>query len=383
MKTAIYAYQSEQLCIQERSDKLDSGKVQLVLCFGEKEFITKTNAYAILKQRFPNAIITICSAAGAIVNTEVLDETFTAAAIQFNTSRVKSHQVNIKDFNNSFDAGVTLMQKIDAAATKYLFVLSDGQHVNGSELIRGINESNTTKIPVSGGLAADGYNFTSTLTGINGNGGEGNIIGVALEGADLKVGYGTEAGWENFGPEREVTRSTNNRLFEIDGKNALDLYKKYLGKEAEGLPGSALFFPLSLTLAGNNDSMVRTILSIDTTDSSMVFAGDIPTGSKVRFMRANLDKLTGAATKAAQQTMGSNAIFPKLALLVSCVGRKIVLDKRIDEELTAVDEIYKGNTILAGFYSYGEIAPCTSNKSQLHNQTMTITTFYETEQAAQ
>ena len=384
MKTALYTYQPGNLLVQPKSDTLQYEKVQLVLCFGNKQSITEADAYTVIHHTFPNAVITICSAAGAIVNTSVEDNSFTATAIQFEKTTVQSHSVNIDDYTSSYDAGFSLMKKIDAAETNYIFLLSDGQKVNGSELIRGINEANTTQIPVSGGLAADGYNFVSTLTGINAVPGEGNIIAIALCGKELVVKYGTEAGWENFGPERVVTRAVTNRLFEIDGKNALDLYKKYLGKEADALPGSALFFPLSLKLSEEAEPLVRTILSIDNSDKSMVFAGDVPEGSKVRFMRANLDRLTNAATNAAIQTLDNNNGEPKLAILVSCVGRKLVLNERIDEELTAVDEIFKGKTILTGFYSYGEIAPClTKDSSQLHNQTMSITTFYETEQAAE
>jgi len=383
MKTALFTHHNGALQIQPKSSQLDFEKVQLVLCFGDKTAIAETNPYQLLHSMFPNAAITICSAAGAIVNTSVEDRGFTVTAIQFEKTTVQSHVVNIADYKCSYEAGFNLMKKIDAADTKFIFLLSDGQKVNGSELIRGINEANITQIPVSGGLAADGYNFVSTLTGINAAPGEGNIIAIALCGSQLLVKYGTEAGWENFGPEREVTNAVANRLFEIDGRNALDLYKKYLGKEADALPGSALFFPLSLKLSEEAEPLVRTILSIDNSNQSMVFAGDVPKGSKVRFMRANLDRLTNAATNAAIQTLNKNPDTPSLAILVSCVGRKLVLNERIDEELTAVDEIFKGQTILTGFYSYGEIAPChTKDSSQLHNQTMSITSFYEIEQAA-
>jgi len=384
MKTALFTCHDNTLQIQPKSSQPDAEKVQLVLCFGDKTAIAETNPYQLIRRTFPNATIAICSAAGAIVNTSVEDKGFTVTAIQFEKTTVQSHLVNIADYKCSYEAGFNLMKKIDAADTKFIFLLSDGQQVNGSELIRGINEANTTQIPVSGGLAADGYNFVSTLTGINGAPAEGNIIAIALCGSQLQVKYGTEAGWENFGPEREVTNAVANRLFEIDGRNALDLYKKYLGKEAEALPGAALFFPLSLKLSEEAEPLVRTILSIDNSNKSMVFAGDVPKGSKVRFMRANLDRLTNAATNAAIQTLNKNTEPPALAILVSCVGRKLVLNERIDEELTAVDEIFRGQTILTGFYSYGEIAPChTKDSSQLHNQTMSITSFYEVEQAAE
>lgn len=110
----------------------------------------------------------------------------------------------------------------------------------------------------------------------------------------------------------------------------------------------------------------------------MVFAGDIPIGSKVRFMKANFDKLTAAAAGATQNTIINENRNPDLVLLVSCVGRKLVLGNRTDEEVEAVQELLGNKTIIAGFYSYGEISPFNDGGAcQLHNQTMTITSFYE------
>ncbi|MDE3248081.1 MAG: FIST C-terminal domain-containing protein [Bacteroidota bacterium] len=382
MKTALYTYSEGRLQVQPGSDLLVPEQVQLVFCFGNKDCILTEKAFELLRQKFPAAHIAFSSAAGAIANNSVIDDCYTVAALQFKTSVVSHYAVNIDDYTNSYEAGKSLMQQINQEQTKYILILSDGQKVNGSELLRGVNEVNGKEIPVSGGLAADGYHFKSTLTGINQTPAGGIIAAIALAGEDLRVNYGTDAGWENFGPEREVTASDHNKLVSIDGKNALDLYKKYLGKEAEGLPGSALFFPLSLRSADESNVVIRTILSIDEKEKSMVFAGDVPVGCKVRFMRANLDKLTQAATHAAQQTLMPNQPIPRFALLVSCVGRKLVLNTRTDDELTAVLEVFGGKTLLSGFYSYGEIAPSRGMGSQLHNQTMTITTFYELEQAS-
>lgn len=110
----------------------------------------------------------------------------------------------------------------------------------------------------------------------------------------------------------------------------------------------------------------------------MTFAGDIPVGSKVRFMKANFDKLTAAASKAAQQTLLGKKVKPDFSLLVSCVGRKLILGGRIDEEVEAVIDSLGDSTSVAGFYSYGEISPFNEGGAcRLHNQTMTITSFYE------
>ena len=107
----------------------------------------------------------------------------------------------------------------------------------------------------------------------------------------------------------------------------------------------------------------------------MTFAGDIPQGATARLMKANFDRLIEGAQGAAEK---STSIIPDLAILISCVGRKLVLKDRTEEELESVRRIFGNKTVLTGFYSYGEISPFTPNsKCELHNQTMTITTLSE------
>jgi hypothetical protein len=243
-----------------------------------------------------------------------------------------------------------------------------------------MNDVSKQKILITGGLAGDGSNFQSTLIGLDAQPESGMIAGIGFYGNKLKVGHGSLGGWDMFGLEKTVTKSDSNVLYEIENKNALEIYKKYLGPEAQTLPGSALLFPLAITLPGSNEQVVRTILSINEDEGSMTFAGDIPEGSQVRFMKANFDKIINAAAGAALQSYTENNHPPKLALLISCVGRKLILQARVDEEVEAIDEIFNNKTFLTGFYSYGEISPILSGSDcQLHNQTMTITTFDETE----
>jgi hypothetical protein len=119
-------------------------------------------------------------------------------------------------------------------------------------------------------------------------------------------------------------------------------------------------------------------LSIDEERKSMTFAGNIPEGSIVRLMKGNVDKLIDAASTAASKITTTLSQKEQLALLVSCVGRRIVLDDRVVEELEVVKDAFGANTLLCGFYSYGEISPTLQNVAcELHNQTMTITTLFE------
>jgi len=379
MKAAAYLYKSEKIESSNDLEGLDKLKCQLVFGFGNKELLLNKNMYLQLRKTFPVANIALCSTAGEIFNYEVLDDSLSIMAIEFNNTSIHSASVNISSYDSSYDAGADLISKLDQMDLKYIFILSDGGKVNGSELVRGIESVVQHKIPVTGGLAGDGIRFLSTLVGLNEQPESGNIVAIGFYGNSIKISHGSMGGWEMFGPEKTITRSVSNELFEINNVNALDLYKQYLGKYAEELPGSALLFPLSIKLPGVNDPIVRTILSVNNESKSMIFAGDLPEGAKVRFMKANFDKLIDAASDAAQKSLVQfKAEPPKLSILISCVGRKLILGDRVDEEVEAVKNVFGETTVISGFYSYGEISPLNINtKCELHNQTMTITSFDE------
>lgn len=380
MKARLTQYLADSSSSHPQSDWLEANEVQLVLCFGARAAMEAQQPYPLLRQQYPLAQIAICSTAGEIFGTNVHDGTLSVAALQFKHTPLVCQSVNVNQYPNSYQAGRALLQQFSQQNLSYVLVLSDGSSVNGSELAKGMSEIGGPQLLITGGLAGDGSSFQSTVVGLNNNPVDGLIVAIGFYGKAIKVQHGTKGGWQTFGPERKVTHSAANVLYEVDGKKALDVYKRYLGAEAASLPGSALLFPLSVVSEAGQEPLVRTILSIDEAQGSMTFAGDIPQGAKVRFMRANFDKLTAAASGAAQAALDGSGLPPKLALLISCVGRKLILQSRTEEEVEAIDDVFNQKTLLTGFYSYGEISPfVTGSACQLHNQTMTITTFDESE----
>lgn len=351
---------------------------QFVLAFGSREQLGNAERYNELKSAYPNADIVLGTTSGEILDVNVTDDTVVASAIEFEKTSTKAVSVKIEDFANSYEAGAELVKQLkETDGLAHVFVLSEGIKVNGSELTRGMSENLPEGVSVTGGLAGDAARFEQTLVSLNDAPSPGNIVAVGFYGSSLKIGYGSVGGWDYFGADRLVTKSDSNVLYELDGQSALELYKMYLGEKAKELPGSALLFPLGMKYNEDSDSVVRTVLGIDENANSMTFAGDIPEGSYVRLMKANFEKLidgAGAAATNSSQNIG-NCDF---ALLISCVGRKLVLDQRIQEEVEAVRDILGPQPALTGFYSYGEISPIITNaKCELHNQTMTITTFSE------
>jgi hypothetical protein len=355
------------------------GQADLVLGFGLKSLLEETGIYATLRKQFPEATIALCSSSGEIHHTEVYDDSLTLLTMSFAKTTLRHQGVNIQDHPDSFSAGAEVVHDLMAEDLQHILILSDGGLVNGSELVKGIHSVVPSHVPITGGLAGDGANFDYTLVGLNEAPKQGRILAIGFYGNSLRIAHGSFGGWEPFGLEKTVTKSSANELFEINGKNALGVYKEYLGKYASELPGSALLFPLSIRIKDGEEYLVRTILSIDNERESMIFAGDLPVGSKVRFMKANIDRLVDAASIAANTSLTSfDEIEPEVALLISCVGRKLVLGSRVDEEVEAVAEVFGKDTVLGGYYSYGEISPLRKGGAcELHNQTMTITCMQE------
>lgn len=349
----------------------------LVIAFGSTEVINEQDFYKNIKNDYPGADILISSTAGEIYDTQVNDDTISLTAIQFDKTKTKTAIAHIDDAEESFEAARNLASELAADNLTNVFVISDGLKVNGSELVLGFEEFLPEGVIVTGGLAGDGPKFKNTLVGLNESPVEGRIAAVGFYGDDLKITWGSVGGLDAFGPERLMTKSKNNILYELDGQPALDIYKKYLGEDAKDLPGSGLGFPLGIRRHNTEDVIVRSILAVNEDEKSLTFAGNMPQGNYARLMKANFDRLVEGASNAAQNTVDAKNKKPDLAILISCVGRKTLLNQRIEEEVEEIREVYGNGTALTGFYSYGEIAPSNFSKCELHNQTMTITTFTE------
>jgi hypothetical protein len=361
-----------------RSDGTSPDAFTLVIAFGSTGILQDDSIYETLKLTYPNAEILMSSTSGEILDTKVSDDTLSVTAIEFEKTTILTTTTQISTIKSSYQAGHQLATSLKHEGLRYVLIISDGQQVNGSQLVLGLQNSLPKGIIITGGLAGDGSRFKTTLVGLNEVPIEGRIVAIGFYGDSLLVTYGSVGGWDPFGPERLITKSCENILYELDGKPALDIYKMYLGEYASELPGSGLLFPLSIRLADSQHSIVRTILSVCEKDKSLTFAGNMPEGTYARLMQANFDMLIEGASQAAQDTMAGTEKKPDLAILISCVGRKLVLDQRIEEEVEVVRAIYNDKTAIAGFYSYGEISPSFNfMKCELHNQTMTITTLTE------
>jgi hypothetical protein len=370
-------WSSEEPPIASSTGKCDAP--ELVLCFAARARLSDPVTWERLRGRFPGASIVAGSTAGEIAGTRVLDDTVVVTALHFEKSSARAVRLRLGDQGDAQAVGKALARELTAPGLVHVLVFSDGLKVNGSALVQGMTGELPSGVAVTGGLCGDGALFERTFVCLDEFDPAEAVVAIGLYGEALRISCGSLGGWDAFGPERRITRSEGNVLFEVDGKPALDLYEQYLGEHAAGLPSSGLLFPMTVRASREDIGVVRTILAVDRVARTLTFAGDVPVGYFARLMRANFDHLLDGAAGAARvshETFGAET--PELALLVSCVGRKLVLKQRIEEEVEAVERVLGKDTVLAGFYSYGEISPFTPGaRCELHNQTMTVTTISE------
>ncbi|MDD4978874.1 MAG: FIST N-terminal domain-containing protein [Gallionella sp.] len=351
-----------------------SAQTDLVLVFADADFFHSTACFEQLRELCPAAHIVGCSSSGSVMGMEISEGDVIATLVKLERGSVRLASADIAQCKDGKEAGAQLMTELADASLRHVFVLSDGLLVNGSELAKGLNQAG---VPVTGGLAGDGARFGATWVMADAPAQTGRIAALGFYG-ELTVKSGCFAGWEEFGAERVVTRSVGNVVYEIDDEPALKLYKKYLGDLAADLPGSGLRFPLSIQRGKLDKALIRTLLAVDEAQQSLTFAGDVPQGYLCKLMRTNLDSLIENAGMAADAARPQVTNKVGLCLVVSCVGRRLVMGQMVEEELEIVQNKLGDSTAITGFYSYGELAPFSDiMRCELHNQTMTLTTLYE------
>lgn len=356
----------------------------LIIIFAAPEFIDNPTPIKELAKHYPKSTMIGCSSSGEIYGSYIYDKSLTVAILHFDKTQLKAIKKEIKNPEDSFACGKELANELKGKGLAGIFVLSEGLNVNGSELVKGLNTIDDKNVAITGGLAGDGSRFKQTWAILNGDIYLNTIIAVGLYGDSIQIAHASRGGWDIFGPERHITRSKNNILYELDGRPALELYKEYLGDKAEGLPATGLLYPLAIrTNKGDDKQLVRTILATNEKDQSLTFAGDVPLGNLAQLMRANFDRLISSAGEAGESTVrkiltkSNKDTLPVACISISCVGRRLLLGERTEEEVETVLDSLPPKAQQIGFYSYGELSPYSTGQCDLHNQTLTLTLFYE------
>jgi len=363
-----------------RLAELGSIEPTLVLVFASARHMASAWLTEALGKAFPHARRVGCSSAGEISDEGVSAGSVVVTAVRLDASQFEVASARLANMDDSCAAGHRLAVQLKRPDLRAVMVLGQGVNINGSALLAGMNEVLPPSVPITGGLAGDDGAFQRTYTLLDDHVSSDGLVAIGFFGERVRVAHGCFGGWEPFGVTRKITRAAGNVLYELDGEPALDLYKRYLGEYAKDLPASGLLYPFELLDSAKSEvGLIRTILGIDEAQRSLTLAGDLVDGGYLRLMHASTNRLVEGAEAAAQAARDMLANdSPGLVLLVSCVGRKLVMGGRVDEEVEAVADVFGTSAALTGFYSYGEFSPYfAAPECKLHNQTMTVTCLSE------
>lgn len=354
-------------------------QANLVLVFGSTRLVQDQRMFDEIRAMYPTAEVVLSSGAGEIMSGQVDTDTLHTTAIYFECTTIKTIEIDLKNVKDSFDAGAHISAQLDKDRLCGLMIFSNGNLINGSHLLTGLQLNLSESIPITGGLAGSYSLSSSTYTGLNHIGQLGKVVGIGLYGHHLKIGHASKSGYTPFGPEIFITKSSNNVLFELNNEPIFDFYKKYVDTIFEDIEEAMCTYPLGIKIEHQQERLLRSFVRYNKKNRGAIFAGDMPEGAKVRMMRSNIHLMIDAAKEA---TIASGKNFgiknPDLLLCVSCIRRKTVLDTWVNEEMESVHQAFDAKVPMAGFYSYGEIAPQSPNqKSELHNHTITITALEE------
>ena len=360
-------------------EKQGDAERELCLVFATTEQLNQPEIQENLKALAGAMVVAGASTEVTITNAGI-DNALVFTKLHFEHTRIQTVSAPVPTPESSHEAGYTLGSALADKALAYILLLADGIHVDGSALVSGVQEGVGSDIPITGGLANDGARFQQTFVVAGAQVLSSSAVAIGFYGTRFRMGHGAVGGWQPFSPLMRVTRSHGNIVYAFDDYPALALYERYLGKDADGLPATGLLFPLALY---NNHSqstgLVRTLVDMDRDQSALIFAGDVPEGCWVRLMHARFDALVDGAEHSARYALQSlHTEQPPFALLVSCIGRWLLMGDFTAEEVAAARRLLGVSTCFTGFYSNGEFSPFNPTaRCELHNQTMTIALWTE------
>ncbi|MET4665831.1 FIST N-terminal domain-containing protein [Sphingomonas sp. PvP056] len=354
----------------------------LVVVFGPTDRLADRGLTDRLMSSCGDAIVIGCSSGTMVDGDGLDDDAVVLLGMGFERTKLALAVQPLPSADGSFAAGAAIGMDLADDSLSAIFVLSNGLNVNGSALVAGIRSGTGDAVLLSGGLAGDGARFGDTRILAGGDCLSNAVAAIGFYGEHVRLAHGSAGEWQPFGPVRTISDANGAELCRLDHEPALALYERYLGDEAADLPASGLLYPLEIwDPAKPDDRVVRTLLAIDRDRGTLTFAGDMPQGWKARLMRGIFDDLVDGASTAAQHALHQAStwgVAPSACLAISCVGRRLLMGQRTEEEIAAVAAALHPDIALAGFYSYGEIAPQNvTGVPCLHNQTMTITLIGE------
>ena len=342
--------------------------IQVFCAKPDSAYIKKIQKYFL--ENYPNSAFIGTTTDGIIDGKNVYNDTKSTATFTiFEKTTLHSILLQHKDYDGSYDIGEALAKELYTKNTKAIISFADGINTNGEEFVNGLYAI-APDVTLSGGLAADNGMLDTTYVFDKKEIVSSGAVGVSLNSDELNVTKKYTFDWMPLGRKLKVTKAIKNRIYEIEGMPAVDIYGKYFGYElANRLPQVGIEFPLIFEKDGV--SVGRAVL-FKHNDGSLTFAGNIPVGTEVRFGVGNIERILQNSNYHISNMMEELKYEPEAVFVYSCMARRRFMNESISDELEVLNKI--GN--VSGFFTYGEFFH-SEDHNQLLNETMTLLVLSE------
>ena len=262
------------------------------------------------------------------------------------------------------------------------FIILSGwsNEMDGEKIIKGIEDGFGSGVTIFGGMAGDDLSLTGPKVFTNDRNSITGLVALIINEDKVDISGIATCGWKPIGITKTITKSSGNIVYTIDDKPALDLVMKYLGLSLDKQPinntvfSLGAYYPLQLERE-DAPAVMRTAMLGNAEDRSLVCAGNIPEGSKVRFSLPPdfdvIDTVVEECTEVKEERL-QNA---DAVIMFSCVSRYLSLGVMTSEEIKRVEDVW--NAPLVGFFSYGEYGKSKGGKHEFHNNTCCVVALKE------
>jgi len=352
---------------QHRLTEYKNLLIQIFTSIVEYEYIQRL--IETIRSNLPNAKIIGTTSDGNIVDGLITHQSV-LSFIQFDKTEVHSFIALSSEGEESYDLGVKLANQFkNIANIEATIAFSDGIHTNGEEFLKGLESVHQNSI--AGGMASDNGKLLETYVFNEEKITHHGAVCATLSGEGLLIHQLHNFGWRPIGKRLKVTKSIKNRVYEIEGRSAVETYKRYLGEQIEAqLPQTGIEFPLIIHKEGLE--VARASIQKHE-DGSLSFAGNIEEGSMVQFGLGDVNAMLYEKDSNFDQATN----YPVEAIFIySCMARRRLLDIFSYEEIQPYHQLAP----VSGCFTNGEFYCCKHQPSyNLLNQSKTMLLLSESE----
>ena len=320
---------------------------------------------------------------GASAGNEFIDGDFENISIAILLLEMNPAYFQVQLLHANEPSKISIAEQIGNSGKKIFsspafLIVSGGLITDGDEIVAGIENTAGKGVNLFGGLAADNMKMEKTYVFTNDELTDNGLLALILDEDRINLTGLAVGGWNPIGNEKTITQSKGNIVYTIDDEPAFDFITRYSGiKKTDLEKGVAIAISSNFQLQlqrENKHPVMRTPMYVNKEDGSIVFAGSLPQGSKVRLsMLPGFEVIEASLNEFAQ--CKNKQLDAEALIMFSCAGRQIALGPYVSEEINGIKKIW--DVPMAGFFCFGEIGRVANDKIEFHNMTCSLAILKE------